>query len=106
MLVPQLESSFADYLQTPNDHFAGRPIDQTATPSELGITFDLEATHRRGAGIGREGVFGATWERIVAHSRGYDVAPVVRVDEDAISERHCPVSPAGHEFTGKRHLLC
>ena len=53
------------------------------TLAELGISYDLDATHEKAMAIGRGDLFTATGERIVAHTRGYEIDPVVRVDESA-----------------------
>ncbi|CAN5692593.1 hypothetical protein BH23CHL2_BH23CHL2_12920 [soil metagenome] len=79
---PELQASFDRYLESPITVTAG---DQSieVTPAELGISFDLDATHEQALGIGRGGLFESTGERIVAHTRGYSVDPVVRTDETA-----------------------
>lgn len=79
---PKLQAAFDDFVQTPvRLVVAGNEIE--VTPAELGLTFDLEATHERALGIGRGGLFTGAGERLIAHTRGYEVDPVVRVDEQA-----------------------
>lgn len=79
---PELEASFERFLETPITLTAGEQSVEV-TPAELGVSFDIEATHDRALGIGRGGLFEATRERILAHTRGYQVDPVVQVDESA-----------------------
>lgn len=77
-----LELSLDAYLESPITVSAGtNTID--VTPAELGVSYDLAATHEEAREVGRGGLFAATGERIVAHTRGYDIDPVVRVDESA-----------------------
>lgn len=75
-----LEAAFAVYLSEPIQISLGdKTLD--ATPAELGISYDLEATGERVREVGRGGLFSGTGERVVAHTSGYDVEPVVEVDE-------------------------
>ncbi len=75
-----LEVAFAEYLDTPiTVTAASGSVD--VTPAELGISYDLDATRERAEAIGRGGLVSAAGERLVAHTRGYELDPVVRVDE-------------------------
>ncbi|MEZ4520241.1 MAG: VanW family protein [Thermomicrobiales bacterium] len=77
---PELQASFDRYLESPIMLTVGQQsVD--ITPAELGISYDIDATHEKALGIGRGGLFASTGERIVAHTSGYEVAPVVRADE-------------------------
>lgn len=78
---PMLEASFESYLETPIVVRVGERTVEL-TPAELGISYDLDATYEKALAVGRGGLFDAVAERIVAHSRGYEVSPVVRVDAE------------------------
>jgi vancomycin resistance protein YoaR len=54
-------------------------------PRDLGITFDIEATYERALGVGRGGALSAGAERLVAHTRGINVDPVVTFDAARLS---------------------
>ena len=88
---PELEAVFNDYLETPiTVSLDGETIE--VTPAELGISYDLDATRSAALDIGRGGLFDGTRERIVAHTGGYEVEPVVRVDEQEFLSMIAPLA--------------
>ena len=77
-----LEAAFDAYLSEPIQiSLGGKSAD--VTPAELGISFDLDATGEEVLDVGRGGLFSGTGERVIAHTSGYDIEPVVDVDEAA-----------------------
>ena len=76
----ELDAAFTAYLSEPIQITLGDKSVEV-TPAELGISYDLEATGERVRDIGRGGLFSGTGERLVAHTRGYHVDPVVDVNE-------------------------
>jgi vancomycin resistance protein YoaR len=54
-------------------------------PSDLGVIFDVEATYERALQVGRGSMIPAGAERLVAHTRGINVDPVVAFDTDKLS---------------------
>ncbi|RIK45246.1 MAG: hypothetical protein DCC58_07060 [Chloroflexi bacterium] len=75
-------------LQARYDPYLAQPItlkigDSTAvvTPDDLGLTVDMPATRERAQSIGRGSLVSAAGERLQAHTRGIDLAPVITLDE-------------------------
>lgn len=74
-----LSARFEDYLQQPIQiEVAGQTA--SVAPAEIGIGFDLNGTRDRALQVGRGGLVGSVVERLEAHTRGIDIAPVVTVD--------------------------
>jgi vancomycin resistance protein YoaR len=78
-----LSERFDDYLQEPVQLEVDGQI-ATVAPSEIGISFDIDRTHQRVMQVGRGGLVGSAVERLEAHTRGIDVAPVVTIDRQKL----------------------
>lgn len=75
-----LEERFADYVDEPVAFQAGEQT-ITATPRELGVTFDARETAERAYSFGRnESLWQESRNWLDALVGGYDVTPVMRVD--------------------------
>ena len=74
-----LQASLHAYLDEPIVLQLGDRTHEIA-PSELGISFDLDATFERAMRVGRGGVIEGARERFTAHTSGIDVRPVVTYD--------------------------
>lgn len=81
----ELDSSLQSYLDEPVTLQLGdRSYDET--PSELGISFDMDATYDRAMDVGRGGIVDGARERFTAHASGVNVSPVVTYDSDEFIE--------------------
>lgn len=78
-----LSARFDDYLQQPVQLEVDGQI-ATVAPKEIGISFDIDRTYQRAMQVGRGGLVGSTVERLEAHTRGIDVAPVVTIDRQKL----------------------
>lgn len=87
----ELEASLQSYLNEPVVlQMADRRHE--AVPSELGISFDMDATFARAMDVGRGGVVEAARERFIAHTSGVDVQPVVTYDAERFLQALTTVS--------------
>ncbi|MEX2315435.1 MAG: VanW family protein, partial [Thermomicrobiales bacterium] len=85
LAAEDLAASFEAYLQQPIQLVVdGRTA--SVAPAEIGIGFDVEATHERVIQVGRGGLVGSAVERLEAHTRGVDIAPVVTIDSQKLLE--------------------
>jgi vancomycin resistance protein YoaR len=77
----ELQASLLSYLDEP---LVLQLEDRTLeiAPSDLGISFNMDATFDRAMDVGRGGILHATGERFVARTSGIDVRPVVTFDAD------------------------
>ena len=82
----ELEARFATYVDAPVV-FSADDETITATPRELGVTFDARETAERAYRFGRDG---SLWQEsrnwLDALSGGYEVTPVMRVNPATFSE--------------------
>ncbi len=78
-----LTERFQEYLQQPVQLDVDGQI-ATVSPAEIGIGFDVDATYDRVVQVGRGGLVGSAVERLEAHTRGIDVAPVVTLDQQKL----------------------
>lgn len=76
-----LETSLDSYLTEPVILQLGERT-HDASPAELGVSFNMDATFERAMEVGRGGMVEAAGERFVAHTSGVDVNPVVTYDPD------------------------
>jgi vancomycin resistance protein YoaR len=74
-----LQARFADFLAQTIVVRAGGARSEMSL-RDLGASVDLEATRQRAEAVGRGALLDATSERMRAHTRGVDVAPVVVFD--------------------------
>jgi vancomycin resistance protein YoaR len=75
----ELRARFDAWLDTPLPiEVDGRRM--SVSPRELGMSFDLDATRHAALAIGRGSFLAASAERLDAHTRGVEVAPVVTFD--------------------------
>ena len=81
--APAIQARVDAYLAQPLTLRAGDRSMQVM-PSELGATFDIDATRQRAEQVGRGMFFTAAADRLNAHLRGVDVAPVVRFDDNKL----------------------
>lgn len=74
-----LAARYETYLNEPLQLQIG---DQTAsvTPAQLGVSVNMDETLRRAQSVGRGNIVVSAGERIRAHTRGVDLAPVIDVD--------------------------
>ena len=77
----ELETSLLSYLDEPLLLQLGNETHEVS-PSELGISFDMDATFDKAMDVGRGGFIEASGERFVARTSGVDVNPVVTYDAD------------------------
>lgn len=77
----ELQASLMDYLDQP---LVLQLDDRTreVSPSELGISFNMDATFERAMSVGRGSFIDASGERFMARTTGIDVRPVVSFDAD------------------------
>lgn len=80
-----LESHLDRYLTQPLTVQIGDTTKQV-TPSQLGISYDLDATRERAAEVGHGSFMQAVGERFIARTSGLDVRPVVIFDKDQFME--------------------
>ena len=78
-----LSEHFEDYLQQPIQLEVDGQV-ATVSPADIGISFDVERTYDRAMQVGRGGLVGSAVERLEAHTRGIDVAPVVTIDRQKL----------------------
>ncbi len=82
---PALASHLDRYLTQPLTVEVGESTRQV-TPSQLGISFDLDATRERAAEVGHGSFMEAVGERFIARTNGLDVQPVVIFDDKQFME--------------------
>lgn len=80
-----LQASLESYLTQPVVLQLGETT-HNASPEELGISFNMDATFDRAMNVGRGGVMEAARERFSAHTSGVDVQPVVTYDPDTFMQ--------------------
>lgn len=80
-----LKNHLDRYLTQPITVQVGETTRQV-TPSQLGISFDLDATRERAAEVGHGSFMRAVGERFIARTSGLDVQPVVIFDADQFIE--------------------
>lgn len=77
----ELQRSFATYLEEPVT-LVVEGQEMQVSPEELGIAFDVDATHARAMTVGRGGIFDSARERFTAKTEGTEIEPVVIYDRD------------------------
>lgn len=82
--ITVMRSEFDAFMQQPLTFTVdGRSV--KTLPSELGITFDPNATYEQALAVGRGNFFAAGAERFSAHTRGRDIDPVFTYDADRLT---------------------
>lgn len=77
----ELQRSFASYLEEPVT-LVVEGQQMQVSPKELGIAFDVDATHARALTVGRGGLFDSARERFIAKTQGTEIEPVVIYDRE------------------------